>query len=226
MPKEIKIGDIEEKAKRIIDGEIEPYELQSLPILDRLLTEQLANLYQLTKSGALSAKSAALLKYNYLTDYRGYQTELIFVESMHSEWLERSRAASDLLTQLAKKLSGKDDKQDDVLDIALSIIDKLTNQNVYLELYHMYCTDKMSKTHAIQAGSKIVDVLIERYGNKIPYAQQLEAFYRVVNKGKLAEMWEQLDPDTFRQRARHVPLKDEKSEGYCQSLKTIYKKGR
>lgn len=217
------LDDLENHAKRMIDGEIETHEISSLEMLDRVLVLELANSYSLVKIGLLSLKSAAELKFSFLSEYRQFKTEMFIMSSVHNDWIKQNKDCSVELSKLAKKLSGKDKDGDDLIEIALSIIDKLTRQNVYLNLYYMYNTDSMSKAHAMQASNKLVDSLIERYGDKVPYAQQLEAFYRVCNSGKLAEMWEQLDYDGFGKRARHLPKKDGEAKGYNRSLNTLYK---
>ena len=215
------IDDIELISKKIIDGEIEVLELQSLAVLDRILVLEFANIYSLIKTGMLSQKTAAILKYQFLNEYRQFKTDFYFISAIHEKWIDNANKFSILMSRLAKEL-GDTNGQDDAFELALEIIDNLTNENVYLNLYYKSCNDKISKAHALRAGNKIVDSLIKKYGSNVPYAQQIEAFYRITNRDKLKQMWEQLNPDDFGKRARHLPRKDEKLKGFCSSLNTIY----
>lgn len=214
--------ELEEKAKKFINGEIEPLEIVSLPVIERLYTLECANTYSLCMIGTLSSKSTAACKKAYINESKNLQSEILYVYKIWDQWVQRTKKFSGITCELAKALQSNDYDKDDVLELSLHIIDLLTKDDIFVKLYHQKLQDKNFKSHAIKTGAKEVDNYIEKWGNKIPYAQLLEKFYDCMCSDKIGKVWEQLDPDTFEKRARHVPIKSDDNSKIINSIKTTY----
>lgn len=221
------IEELDQMARDFINGAVEPLEIHGLQIFDMWAVLTLSAAYSCTKIGTMSPKLCAAIKYNVLSQYEMFRTRTVFFEKMHDDWVSRTKEYSTKRTELVKLIKNEDADVTQILILALRIIDLLTKEDIYLKFFELRQNDKMFKGHALRAGSKNIDYLMSKFGDTLPYARLLERFYSATCDDKIAELFQQLDPDHLRDKARKgIPVKKEAAEckDVTHSIKKFYKK--
>lgn len=211
--KVLKIEELDQLARNFINGEVEPLEISGLNIFDMWAVLTLAAAYSCTKIGTMSPKLCANIKYNILSHYEMFRTRTIFFEKMYDDWITRTREYSTKRTELVKLIKSEDADVTQILAVALRIIDLLTKEDIYLKFFELRQNDKMFKAHALRSANKNIDYLMSKFGEDVPYARLLERFYTATCDDKIADLFEQLDSDHLRDKARRgIPVKKEPDE--------------
>lgn len=213
------IEELEAIAVKVIDGDIEPLEIDSLSFIDEMFVMSLANVYSLVKVGTMSQKSGAKFKYKFLQRYSALMVKLFFQEKIYIEQTERRKTASKKLCELASELK-KSEYTTDTLAQALKVIDLLTADDVYFNLM------QYSKSEVLQTANANIDTYIKQFGNQIPFAMQIEKFFSSVNEDNLKDLWVQLRGEDFGKKARRMVAKDGEAVGMANSLEVIYGNGK
>lgn len=217
------IENLDQLARDFINGEVEPLKIHGLNIFDMWAVLTLASTYSLAKIGTVSRVECATLKYHILSHYEMFRTRTVFFEKMYSDWVQRTRDYSSKRTELTKALTADEIDIEKILVLSMSIIDLLTKEDIYLKLFQRKCDDKMFKAHSMQAAEKHIDEFFELLGNDVPYAKLLERFYSATVEDKIADLFKQLDPETFRDKARRgIPLKKDELKDIAVSMETMY----
>lgn len=217
------IDELDQMARDFINGEVEPMKIHGLNIFDMWAVLTLAATYSLTKMGTISPNLCASFKYHILSHYEKFKTRTLFFEKMYSDWVKRTRDYSSKRTELTKSLTADKVDVEKVLVLSMSIIDLLTKEDIYLKLFQRKCNDKMFKAHTMQAAEKHIDEFFDLFGNEVPYAKLLERFYAATTEDKISDLFIQLDPEKFRDKARRaIPVKKDEYKDIKQSFKKMY----
>ena len=206
------IDDIEQMARECIDGSIDAKHVWGLPIFDMWAVLTLGALYSCTKLGMIGAKDCAKMKYVVLNRYEMFKTRTVFFEKMYENWIDRTKRFSGKTSELAKLInSGEELNAADVAASALELVDLLTHDDVYLNMFHRRMEDVMFMPHVMQG---------------LPYAKLIERFYAATNEDGMAKLFEQLDPDFLKRKARTVPIPGIELDKVAKGVKEVYEERR
>lgn len=216
------IDELDQIARNFINGEVTPDKIWSLQIFDMWAVLTLASTYSCTKLGTMDGKTCAKIKYVIFNRYEHFKTRTIFFEKMYEIWIENTKAFSSKQCQLAKAINSETLDLVYINELSLEIIDLLTKDNVYLKMFQRRCTDKAFMAHAVQSANRNIDYYIQQFGNQIPYAKLLEKFYASTCEDKIADMFERLDTEKFRDKAKSVPIKSDDIKCIAESIEKTY----
>lgn len=221
------IDDIEQMARECIDGSIDAKHVWGLPIFDMWAVLTLGALYSCTKLGMIGAKDCAKMKYVVLNRYEMFKTRTVFFEKMYENWIDRTKRFSGKTSELAKLInSGEELNAADVAASALELVDLLTHDDVYLNMFHRRMEDVMFMPHVMQGANRQIDSLMDKFGEKVPYAKLIERFYAATNEDGMAKLFEQLDPDFLKRKARTVPIPGIELDKVAKGVKEVYEERR
>lgn len=217
------LDELNDMAKRWIDGEVNHLEVVSLKLFDRLLVLELANIYSMCKVGLLSEKYTAAYKLKFLQEYRELKLKTEFLLTQQEQQINYINNASGTLTEVCKEY-GKDEVDlVKLCELQAKAIDELTRENVHIKLWNSVRTYKKPKDYARRHMNKIVDDLIERFGSKVPFEQVVVSYLNACLKDDRKEMWEQLTGDDYPTKARQqLPVKEGNAKGELESMKKHY----
>ena len=217
------LAELNEIAKRWIDGEINHLEVVSLKLFDRLLVLELANIYSMCKVGLLSEKYTAAYKLKFLQEYRELKLKTEHLLVRQEQQIESVRSASVTLSEVCKEYGKNEVDLVKLCKLQARAIDELTRENVHIKLWNSVRSYKQPKDFARRHMSKIVDDLIERFGSKVPFEQVIVSYLNACLKDNRKEMWEQLTGDDYPTKARQqLPVKDGSAKGGLESMKKHY----
>lgn len=217
------LAELNDIAKRWIDGEINHLEVVSLKLFDRLLVLELANAYSMCKVGLLSKEYTVAYRLKFLQEYRELKLKTEFLLVQQEQQIDSVRNASVTLSEVCKEY-GKDEVDlVKLCELQARAIDELTRENVHIKLWNSVRAYKKPKDYARRHMSKIVDELIERFGSKVPFEQVVISYLNACLKDNRKEMWEQLTGDDYPTKARQqLPVKDGSAKGGLESMKKHY----
>lgn len=217
------LDELNDMAKRWIDGEVNHLEVVSLKLFDRLLVLELANAYSMCKVGLLSEKYTAAYKLKFFQEYRELKLKTEFLLVQQEQQIDSVRSASGTLSEVCKEY-GKDEVDlVKLCELQAKAIDELTRENVHIKLWNSVKVFKKPKDYARRHMSKIVDELIERFGSKVPFEQVVISYLNTCLKDNRKEMWEQLTGDDYPTKARQqLPVKDGNAKGELESMRKHY----
>lgn len=213
------LSELDKLAAEFIAGNVDTKIINSLDTYNRWLVLSMSAIYSCCKIGLLSAKSCVQVKYKLLTEYRRFRTETYFAEIVHREWIRRTRETSCKLTELAKQINCKDINS---LKTALEVIDLLTKQDVYNQLFIKAEADEEYKQKCVQALTKNETQFFENFEN-IPYVDLLFKFYKSTEENRAAEIYKELDCDNLNIVAHRVPIKSNNCQGIAKSYFEYFK---
>lgn len=189
------LDELNDMAKRWIDGEVNHLEVVSLKLFDRLLVLELANAYSMCKVGLLSEKYTAAYKLKFFQEYRELKLKTEHLLVQQEQQIDSVRSASVTLSEVCKEY-GKEDEVDLV---------------------------KKPKDYARRHMNKIVDELIERFGSKVPFEQVVISYLNTCFSDNRKKMWEQLTGDDYPTKARQqLPVKDGNAKSTIESMSKHY----
>lgn len=218
-----KIDELNEIAKRWIDGEINHLEIVSLKLFDRMLVMELANIYSMCKLGFLSEKYTAAYKLKFLQEYRELKLKTEFMLVQHEAQINSVRNANSTLDEVCKEYRNDNLNLERLCELQAKAIDELTEENVHIKLWQSVNKYKKPKEFARRHMSKIADKLIERFGEKVPFEQVVISFLNACLKDDRKAMWEQLTGDDYPLRAtKAIPVKDNNAKGILKSMSEHY----
>lgn len=217
------IDELNEVAKKWIDGEVNHLEIVSLKLFDRLLVLELANIYSMCKLGLLSEKYTAAYKMKFLQEYRELKTKTEFLFAQQEAQIKSVRNANTILDEICKEYRAEDLNLERLCELQAKAIDELTNENVHLSLWKSVNKYKKPKDVARRRMSKTIDGLIERFGNKVPFEQIVISFLNACLKDDRKSMWEQLTGDDYPLKAtKAIPVRDQNAKGVLKSMSRTY----
>ena len=217
------LDELNDMAKRWIDGEVNHLEVVSLKLFDRLLVLELANAYSMCKVGLLSEKYTAAYKLKFFQEYRELKLKTEHLLVQQEQQIDSARNASVTLSEVCKEY-GKDEVDlVKLCELQARAIDELTRENVHIKLWNSVRSYKQPKDFARRHMSKIVDDLMERFGSKVPFEQVVVSYLNACLKDNRKEMWEQLTGDDYPTKARQqLPVKDGNAKGELESTRKHY----
>ena len=218
------IDELDQFARDFINGQVTPDRIWSLQLFDMWAVLTMAATYSCTKVGTMDGITCAKLKYVIFNRYEDFRTRTIFFEKMYETWIKNTKAFSGKQCELAKAINSKTTDLVYINELSLEIIDLLTKEDTYLKMFQQKCTDKAFMSHAMQTANRNIDYYIQQFGNKVPYARLLEKFYAATCEDKIADMFERLDPEKFRYKAKSVPVKSDDIKCIAESIKKTYGK--
>lgn len=213
------LSALDKLAVGFIAGEIDTEIINSLDTYNRWFVLSMSAIYSCGKIGLLSAKSCVQVKYKLLSEYRRFRTETYFAEIEHREWIKRTRETSCKLTELALLINSKDTN---ALKTALEVIDLLTKQDVYNQLFIKAENDEDYKQKCVQVLTKNEALFFNRFGD-IPFVDLLFKFYKSTEENRAAEIYKELDCDNLNVVAHRVPVKSENCKGIAKSYLEYFK---
>lgn len=213
------LSALDKLAVGFIAGKIDTDIINKLDTYNRWLVLSMSAIYSCGKIGLLSAKSCVQVKYKLLSEYRRFRTETYFAEIEHREWIKRTRETSCKLTELAHQINNKDTN---ALKTALAIIDLLTKQDVYNQLFIKAEADEEYKQKCVQALTQNETFFFERFDN-IPFIDLLFKFYKSTEENRAAEIYKELDCDNLNVIAHRVPVKSDACQGIAKSYLEYFK---
>jgi hypothetical protein len=96
------LDELNDMAKRWIDGKINHLEVVSLKLFDRLLVLELANAYSMCKVGLLSKEYTASYKLKFYQEYRELKLKTEFLLVQQEQQIDSARNAAKMrLTSLS-----------------------------------------------------------------------------------------------------------------------------
>lgn len=217
------LDELNDMAKRWIDGEVNHLEVVSLKLFDRLLVLELANAYSMCKVGLLSEKYTAAYKLKFFQEYRELKLKTEHLLVQQEQQIDSVRNASVTLSEVCKEY-GKDEVDlVKLCELQAKAIDELTHENVHIKLWNSVRAYKKPKEYARRHMNKIIDELIDRFGSKVPFEQVVMSYLNTCLKDNRREMWEQLTSDDYPTKARQqLPVKDGNAKGMLESMKKHY----
>lgn len=217
------VDRIESLAEQFVSGEVEAKEIWSLPIFEQYAVLSLGAVYSCTKIGTISPEKCAKTKFVILNRYEQFKTRTYFLEKSYEEWLRNTAVYSSKLSALAINIRENGLTAENFM-FALEIVDLMTKQNVYLDMFRKRMEDPDFKKNAIKAASVDIDKYIERFGRSESYAKLIERFYTATDEEKVRELFDELSLERIRKRAQRVPMKSENTEVIADNLMNLYGK--
>lgn len=212
------LSELDKLVVAFIDGALDVNEINNLDIFNRWLVLSMSAIYSCAKIGLLSAKACVKAKYKLLQEYRRFRTNTFFAEKEHIEWIKRTRETSCKLTELSKAIAEHDPE---VLSIALQIIDLLTKQDIYNELFILSDASDTYKADCLKTLTENDTAFLDEFGN-IPFVDLLFKFYKSTEETRASEIFKELDADNIRKVACHVPVKSDDCRGIAKSYKECF----
>lgn len=217
------LEELNEIAKRWIDGEVNHLEVVSLKLFDRLLVLELANIYSMCKVGLLSKEYTVAYRLKFLQEYRELKLKTEHLLVQQEQQIDSVRSASETLTEVCREYSKEEVDLERLCELQARAIDELTRENVHIKLWNSVKSYKQPKDFARRHMSKIVDELIDRFGGKVPFEQAVVSYLNACLKDRRKEMWEQLTGDDYPTKARQqLPIKDGNAKGTLESMSKHY----
>lgn len=210
--------ELDELAVGFIDGVFSVDDFKGLNTLNRFLVLSMAGLYACAKIGLCSGKKVAENKYKLISEYQLFEINLIWSEVEHKEWVRRTKETSGKLCELAKAINSGDAN---ALPLALEIIDLLTKDDIYNKLLIKKENTEDFKTKCIQTLAKNENYFFETFGN-IPYVNLLTEFFNSTKENRIDEIFKDLDHDSVRKFAVHVPVKRDAPD--CKGIYESYRR--
>lgn len=190
-------------------GKVEIKHIMELDMFNRCLVLSLAAVYSLTRIGFMSRKSACKSKYRLIQLYKQMRVETYFEKQEHLQWVKRTIKVSTKLCDFAKALKNKDEN---ALQLACEVIDLLTKEDVYNQLFIKSQLDDEYKKKCVQALKNSENFMFMSFGN-IPYVDLLFKFYKSCDESRATEIFAELDDDNIKKVARRIPLKSDDVAG-------------
>lgn len=213
------LSELDMLAMGFVLGKVEIKYIMQLDMLNRCLVLSLAAVYSCTRIGFMSRNSAFDSKYKLIQIYKQMRVETYFEKHEHLQWVKRTIAVSTKLCEFAKAIKNKDTN---ALQLACEIIDLLTKEDVYNQIFIQSQLDDEYKKNCLQALKNTENFMFTSFGN-IPYVDLLFKFYKACDESRATEVFNELDDDNIKKVARTIPLKNDDIEGIKKSYQELMK---
>ena len=220
-----RIDELDEMARRYLDGDVNRLEVLSLALFDIFYVMTMASVYSCAKVGTISAKECVKMRYRVALQYRQFSTLMLFWELQHDSWIKNTKKYSGKSCELTRELAKDKPDAEKFMGGMCELLDLMTGDNVLHKMFVNRIENEDFKKSCRLAVVEHGDEWRQKF-EKIrdeDYLILLERFFAATNENGMAEAFALLDPDKLRDDAhRQVPVKSDNVRGVAIGIEKMY----